>query len=458
MLVGVAGFAYLHYRYSQIAKLSVGGLRTSDASRPMTILLVGSNSRSVLDGKQANAFGTADEVGGARSDVTMLLRVDPSRHSVSVLSIPRDLLAPTPSGRGQAKIDATLNDGPSSLVAAVEQDLGIPVNHYVELNFDSFQNVVNDLGGLDMYFPVPVKDAYSALNVTTPGCHHLDGFQALAVVRSRHLYYLENGSWHYDGLGDLSRIKRDHEFLRVLFSAVGQKGLSNPLTANSVLGSLAPQLKVDRGFSLGLMISLARQFHSLNANAVPTKTLPVVIDPNDYVYDGSDLGSVVFSAQPVDQQVISQFLGTPVPSVPSASVSVTVLNGSGLPNQATEVANQLRQRGYDVTGTGDAAVVAHPAESVIHYAPGRLAEAERLGSDLTGSFIYAAGGTPPAVDLELVTGSTIDVAPLPGPNGSMSGTPTISSSTSPPDATPAQETLASYDPTACSPAQAAAVR
>jgi LCP family protein required for cell wall assembly len=455
-LLGLGAFVYLHYRYNQIAKLSVGGLQ-ADANGPMTILLVGSNSRAVLNGQQANAFGTPQEVGGARSDVTMLLHVDPSKHSVSVLSIPRDLLAPAPSSKGSGKIDASLNNGATNLVAAIEQDLGIPINHYVELNFDSFQNVVNDLGGIDMYFPVPVKDAYSALNIPSAGCRHLDGFQALAVVRARHLYYLQNGSWHYDGLGDLSRIKRDHEFLRVLFSAVAQKGLSNPLTANSVLGSLAPQLKVDNQFSLGLMVSLARQFHSMNANTVPTETLPVIIDQNDYVYNGTDLGQVVLPAQPVDQQVIDQFLGVPTTSsVSPSSISLSVLNGSGAYNQATQISDQLRPHGYNVVNVGDAPITGHPAETVIHYAPGQLAAAERLASDLSGSFVYAQGGTPPGVDLQLVTGSTLSVAPVAPAAGAPGASSAPAPAASPSDATPAQETLPSYDPTACSPAEEAA--
>jgi len=78
-------------------------------------------------------------------------------------------------------------------VAAVQEDLGIPINHYVELNFDTFANVVNALGGVKMYFPEPVYDAYSGLNVQTPGCLTLNGFQALQVVRARHLQYKAPG-------------------------------------------------------------------------------------------------------------------------------------------------------------------------------------------------------------------------------------------------------------------------
>ena len=86
-----------------------------------------------------------------------------------------------------------------------------------------------------MYFPEPVYDAYSGLNVPTPGCHQLDGFQALEVVRARHLQYKGPGvtsknprDWPQDPESDLSRIRRDHEFLRVLAAAVAKRGLGQP--------------------------------------------------------------------------------------------------------------------------------------------------------------------------------------------------------------------------------------
>jgi LCP family protein required for cell wall assembly len=74
-------------------------------------------------------------------------------------------------------------------VAAIQEDFGIPIQHYVELNFDSFASVVNALGGINMYFPEPVYDPESDLDVTTVGCHHLNGFHALQVVRARHLVH-----------------------------------------------------------------------------------------------------------------------------------------------------------------------------------------------------------------------------------------------------------------------------
>ncbi|HWC38549.1 MAG TPA: LCP family protein [Acidimicrobiales bacterium] len=457
------GLAYVKYRYDQINQLSLTNLTKGAADKPMNILLVGNNSREVLNGKLTNAFGSAQEVGGARSDVTMILHLDPTHRRASLLSIPRDTFMPIPGTDQATRVDAALNSGPQRLIETIQDDLGIPINHFVELNFDSFQDVVAALGGVNMYFPAEVKDAESALNVTQTGCLQLNGFQALSVVRARHLSYMHNGTWQYDPNGDLSRIQRDHEFLRVLGSSVAHRGLSNPLTLNSLVSSVAPKLQVDSGFSLSTMISLTRQYRSLDPNGVPTATLPVTVLDQSYVYRGSNFGSIVLPAEPADHQAMAQFLSAPAPAARAPDVSVQVQNGSGLTSQGQQVTAGLRTLGYNVTGLGTTPVTAHPSESIIFYAPGHLAKAQRLKADLSGSVIMGQAPTPPGTDVVLLSGSDLKVAsPPPPPTAAAPGTirpaPTQSHSTAPATATPssaaptpAQAPLPAYNPTACPP-------
>ncbi len=463
LLIGLttAGYFYTRYRYSQVHKVNVAGLASQADDQPMNILLVGDNCRSCLNGQQSNAFGTGAEVGGGRSDVLMILHLNPANRSASLLSIPRDTWLPIPGSTNEIRVDAALNQGPSELVRTVEQDLGIPINHYVELNFDSFQSVVNDLGGVNMYFPDPVYDSYSALNVPTPGCHTLNGFQALAVVRARHLYYEQDGTWYYDGNGDLSRIVRDHVFLRVLASSLAQRGLGNPLTDNSLIGAIAPQLSVDSQLSLPTMVSLVETFHSVNPNSIPEYTLPVQVDPNDYYYQGSDLGSVVFPIWPQDGQVIDEFLGGSAPaSGASSGVTVSVLNGSGGYNQASDTAASLQPFGYQVTSVSDTSVVGNPAETVVYYSPGQLPAAEALAQRLNGNVALAQANLPSGTDLQLVTGTFLSVASTvstaapsssssaSAPSGSSGATSSLTELSNP---TQAQSSATSYDPTACPP-------
>ena len=119
----------------------------------------------------------------------MILHADPAHHQLALLSIPRDLFIPNARSTGPNKIDAGLYQGLSQLVAAIEEDFGIPIQHAVSLNFDQFANIVDALGGINMSFPESVFDAESGLNVQAATCVHLDGTQALQVVRARHLQY-----------------------------------------------------------------------------------------------------------------------------------------------------------------------------------------------------------------------------------------------------------------------------
>jgi LCP family protein required for cell wall assembly len=177
--------AYVWHLNSQIRRVNVDNLTGAGPSGTENILLVGSTNRCGLKTKSPVFGDCAAGVTGVNSDVVMIVHLDNGQHSVSLLSIPRDLFVPNARSTGPGKIDAALAEGPSQLVNVIEQDIGIPINHYVELNFDGFQGVVDALGGVNMYFPEPVYDANSGLDIRTSGCMSLDGFQALSVVRAR---------------------------------------------------------------------------------------------------------------------------------------------------------------------------------------------------------------------------------------------------------------------------------
>ena len=415
VLIVLAGSFYLYamFRFNQINKVGVSSLSQTVGSQPFNILLVGDNTRTGLNPAQAKYFGSAAQVGGGRSDVTMIAHFDPANSTVSLVSIPRDLFMPIPNSKTANRVDDALNVSPEQLVKTIENDLGIPIQRYVELNFDSFQNVVNALGGVKMYFPMPVKDAYSGLNVKTPGCKLLNGFQALELVRARHLYYYQNGVWTEDPLGDLSRIRRDHEFLKVLASQVKAQGLLNPLEINSIIGGVTKYLTVDSGFTLSDMISIAEQFRNVSLSSTPTVTLPIAL-VNNFVYDNANYGDVVFPAQPQDQQVIDKYLGLSVPKISTSTITVSVMNGSGTYDQATQVSQSLRALGYQIATVGNATVRSTPAETIIRYTPGHQQQAEVLLNSLSGAVVmglvpHTATGAP----IELVTGTGLVVASPP---------------------------------------------
>ena len=304
------------------------------------------------------------------------------------------------------KIDAALNDGPEQLVEAVTNNLGIPIDHYVSINFDGFQHVVDSLGGIDMSFPTPMRDSYSGLHITKVGCTHLRGSAALSVVRARHLQYLgPDGLWVDDPQSDLGRIRRNHEFLTIFAKTMKARGLTEPLRANAVLGNLVHQVTIDRRFRVGTMAGLLRRYHNLNPDNVPQYTLPVTLVPQaNYRYGAGTYGSVVFPSQPADAQVIATFLGSPPPHADPAPVAIVDMSGTGA---GRKVAEGLAGAGFPVTGITQRAAPARPSETVVRYRPADLGAAQKLLASLSGAALTHADPQAPAGTLILEVGSVV---------------------------------------------------
>lgn len=454
---GAAGYAY--YLAHNIKRVNVAGLHaplTAGAEAGSeNILMVGSTSRCAL-AVQNPAYGLCSQgVTGVNGDVIMVLHVNPATRKLALLSIPRDLFIPNARAGGANKIDAGLYEGLSQMVASIEEDFGIPIQHAVSLNFDQFANIVNALGGINMSFPDSVFDKFSGLNVQAATCVHLNGTQALQVVRARHLQYKTPTSgpyaayWPQQALSDIARIQRDHEFLRVLASSVAKQGLGNPITDLHLVSSLESDLTFDQSWSVSAMANLVREFHSVNINSAPQLTLPVqvVTDPagsgGQLVYRGGVYGDVEFPSTTQDLATIDQVLGVaagtdtmtgqalPAPS----SVSVSVLNGTGAYNQATDTADALAALGFHTVGVGDTTPTGDVSETVVYYgsrAAGAEAAAEAVLHDLSGSAImaYNPRRVVDGAQVTVVTGSQFAVsAPSAVGGGSSSAGNGTSSST-----------------------------
>ncbi|KJF18218.1 LCP family protein [Acidithrix ferrooxidans] len=477
ILLGALGsFVYGQYLFSKVKKVSVSSEHVQVAGQPLNILLIGNNTRTGLSPSEVAAFGSSSQVGGGRADVTMIAHFDPKTKNVTLVSIPRDLFMPIPGTKKLQRVDAALNptkatgtaENPNQLVKTIEYDLGIPIQHYVELNFDSFQGIVNALGGIKMYFPMPVKDAYSGLNITKPGCITLNGFQALEVVRARHLQYqLPNGTWGYDGLGDLSRTRRDHIFLQVLASQVKASGITNPVKDLSLLKNVLPYLTIDSQFTESEMLSLILTYRHANPAATPTGTLPVAFGPaSGYVFDGTNYASIVLPQEPADTTMLKNLIGLAQPKITLSTVNVTVVNGSHSAGVGSTISSGLAGLGFNVSKARAIPPNANPVESVIYYTPGNLAKAEALKATLTGEVIMGqVPSTGYSTPLELLAGDQIAVAVAPvTPSStknqpSSSTTATSSTSASSPSTTIASITGATqvnvsqkpqpWDPRAC---------
>lgn len=312
VLVVLAGaaYGYIRYRWGQIQTVACTYC-TAAGSGPYNVLIVGSDTRAGNSGQAAQSFGSSSQVGGQRSDTIKILHVDPASGTARLLSIPRDTYVEMPpSLQGQygrlQKINTAFNNGIDPLVETIQDTFGVPISHFVMVDFQGLTNAVDTVGGIYLNFPYPARDNdngnnNSGLNIPQTGCQKLGGAMTLALARSRYYQYYANGSWHYDPSSDIGRIERQNIVIQAL---VGRARSSyNPLTLNAFLGALVHDVTVDKGMTLGDMFSLATTYHAFSPSSLASYTLPTVAGSSGAA------GDVEVVEQPQAQQVLSQFLG-----------------------------------------------------------------------------------------------------------------------------------------------------
>ncbi|OOK76125.1 cell envelope-related function transcriptional attenuator common domain protein [Mycobacterium kansasii] len=149
-------------------------------------LLVGSDSRQDLTAEQQQNLATGGDIGTGRTDTILLVHVPEFGSSIptTLVSIPRDSSVPIP-GHGRDKINAAfVTGGAPLLVLTVEQATGLRVDHYAEVGFGGFVELVDALGGVSVCLSDPIRDPLAGVDLPA-GCQHLDGRRALGYVRSR---------------------------------------------------------------------------------------------------------------------------------------------------------------------------------------------------------------------------------------------------------------------------------
>jgi len=304
----------------------------------LTFLVVGSDSREGLD--DLAFFGRA---GGERGDVIMLVKLDQATGDARMLSIPRDLWVVIP-GNGEGKINAAYSyGGPSLMVQTIRENLGIEVNHYVEIDFVGFIDLVNELGGLEMTFPYPARDASSGLSVGA-GTQILDGEQALAFARSRKYQENQGGRWVSVEASDIGRTQRQQEVVRAILTELKTPG--SIAEAGQIAGSIAQHMTIDATLATSSVATLAWDFRGLVSGSVEGSTLPV--------YGDSVAGaSVVRAAEPEATAMIEEFTSGAVVAV-TEPLRVQVLNGNGVVGAAGAMSERLAQAGLEIAGVGNA--------------------------------------------------------------------------------------------------------
>jgi LCP family protein required for cell wall assembly len=304
-LLAVAGaYGYGRYEFDRTAKANYSAEVAAQSGQPFTILVIGSDSRV---GENATDFGSASEVTGQRSDVVQLWRVTPATKSIQVLSIPRDtVVSMVGSDVAQFgtynRINSSFNSGANQLIETIKANFGIQVNYTIQVDFAGFQSAVDAVGGVYLDFNYPAKDSYSGLDITTPGCQLLSGFQALAVARARHYEYYANGYWQYDPTSDFGRIQRQDAFIRSLINRA--KSTINPLKIFNFIGSVGNGVVIDGRFGYNQLIGLALEYRNFDTADLSAQTLPT-----DATDGFGNLGDVLTVQQPAAQQTLVNLFG-----------------------------------------------------------------------------------------------------------------------------------------------------
>jgi LCP family protein required for cell wall assembly len=313
-LLGTAGTLHLSSTLDAVERVDTGdALRSGDEfdDSVQNYLLVGSDTREGADPNAADfgSMGDEGEVFGRRSDTMMVMRLDPKTGQAAVLSLPRDLWVDIAGTDREDRLNGAYAASVETLIRTVTNELGIPIDHYVEVDFVGFKDLVDAVGGVDVWFDLPTRDRNTGLQIETPGCHRLNGLQALAYVRARHFEQRLNGEWLSDESADLGRMSRQRDFLQRAVDAAVEKAAGDPTSIGKLVGIAIDTLRVDPELDLP---GLAERLSGVAGGQIQSYALPV----EDAEIDGN---LVLLLAEEQAAPVLSFFRGEAAPAVADPS-------------------------------------------------------------------------------------------------------------------------------------------
>ncbi|WP_440713059.1 LCP family protein [Gordonia sp. FQ] len=433
------------------------GAQTGDEN----YLIVGTDSRAGVNGKIGGGDSTTIE--GIRSDTILLVNIPADRSRVVAVSWPRDLQVDRPeceqwdSNTGTypddpstgkpvvvpAESDVKLNSiyaigGPSCLVKTLTKISGLYINHFIGMDFEGFEKVVNVIGGVKVCSTVPLYDYELGYILRKPGTQKLTGKRALNYVRARNI--------SVEGNGDYGRIKRQQLFMSSLLrSTLSSDVMSNPTKLKKILNTFIKYSTVDN-VNIDSLVQLADSMQGVDAGRVTFLTIPT----SGTAQDGSnneiprmDDIHAIFNAIIDDKPLpgekkqkpkkgettapkSSSEKPAPTPSQVDATaqyptnMTVRVLNGSGQTGVATEVMNVLIREGFTVPGVADAST--KESDTVVRYGAGEQDSAATIAKMFPGAKIQEDRTVKVGVEVILGTDfqGTSAIADPPSPGSTLS--------------------------------------
>jgi LCP family protein required for cell wall assembly len=306
------------------------------AKEPTTILLLGIDRR--------------EDGGNTLNDVNIVVHVNPVHGFASMLSIPRDTEVFIPDF-GYHKINASYSLGEEHMVDAgggpilakrtVEAFLDMPIDYYAEVNFEGFEKIVDELGGVTVDVAFPLVDneypigghGYTRIYIPS-GLQHMDGRTALRYARSR----------HSDPLSDIGRNERQRQVLL----ALQEKALNPGLVDDLILGRLDPLLEVlgdsfKTDMDVNTLIALARLAPKIGGGKISTYAL-------DYTVLSEQAGStnLIPDLVLVREMALEMRMDPVLRQLHEEGAWVEVRNGTWEQGLAGRTADFLRQNGFEV--------------------------------------------------------------------------------------------------------------
>src|SRR5438876_1661023 len=347
---GAAGGLYLYGHdfasatapHSRAMKRAAKRLDYAAPGKPAIALVLGTDHR-FIDGKAPG-----------RSDTMMLIRTDPSNHTVSLLSFPRDMRVEIHCpGRAPwfDKINAAYPTcGPSGSLETIKALTNVPINYLISVNFVGFIQVVDKLGGV--YLDVDRRyfnnhtgpTGFAAINLQA-GYQRLTGKQALDFVRYRHTD------------SDLFRVARQQLFVR---AAKEQLARYSRFHVSSLLGAIKKNVEIGRaggrGVDLSTMLNYALFFHGLPGGHFVQVRIQGLEGFSDLTTAQQNITNAVqefmnpdpAAPQKANAAALNEKYKPKVDGINPKSVFVTVLNGNGITGSASVAGTQLRERSYQI--------------------------------------------------------------------------------------------------------------
>ncbi len=285
-----------------------------------------------------------------RSDVIMVVSLDPVAQRAVVLSIPRDLWVSIP-GWGESRINTAyfygelMGSGGAALAAeTVQANLGIPIHHWLHLDFDGFRRIVDIMGGVTIDVPAPIlddmfpDDDYGYTSIYIPAGEQLmDGETLLKYARTRH------------GGNDFHRIRRQQQALRALAEkAMGLDLLPRlPELLTTLLDTVSTDLEPLE------ILALANLAQEIGMEGVEMRAIDETLTFPFVTWDDAQI--LLPDKEGIERLVEELFASSPTSAGEERSeeVGIAILNGTGEAGVAAAVADLLHRRGYEVERYGD---------------------------------------------------------------------------------------------------------